>query len=71
MKTKDLVKELRAVSNDELKARLTRVRLDLAKLYLKKSVKRLENVALLRDCKKEIARINTIIAENEISSGIA
>lgn len=68
MKNRDLIQELRSISMEELGRRLERIRIELAKLYLKKSVKRLENVALLRQHRKEIARINTIIVEKRNSS---
>ena len=63
MHSKDLIKELKNGSVDELMRRLERVRMDLAKLSMKKSIKRLENVSLLRGHKKEIARILTVITE--------
>ncbi len=68
MKKKDLLRELRAISVNELSQRLERLRLELAKFYMKSSIKRLEKVSLIRNHRKEIAQINTVITEKRALS---
>lgn len=63
MKRIDLIKELRASSENELQRRLTRVEGELAHSLIKKSLKRLANAMQVVVYRKEVARIKTILAE--------
>ena len=55
------IKELSTKSKNELVALLVKEQEDLAKINLERKARRLKNVALISEKKKDIARINTFI----------
>jgi large subunit ribosomal protein L29 len=60
-------KELRELSIPELKERLAKLREELMNLRFQKSIHRLENPMRIRQVRREIARVLTIIKEKERS----
>ncbi len=64
MKTKDL----RQLSVDDLSKKKQELSEDLFKLRFKHGIRRLENSAKLELLKKDIARVQTILAEKKRSS---
>ena len=55
--------EIREMTIDQLHARLEELRVDLFNLRFQKSKNLLDRVDRLREARREIARINTIIKE--------
>ena len=58
-------KELRALGVDDLVKKERDVREDLFKLRFQHSIRRLENPAKLAVLKKDIARIQSVLSENQ------
>ena len=65
MKKNEDVKELRALSDDELKSRITESKKELFDLRLKQSTGSLEKPSRIRELRKNVARMKTILAERE------
>ncbi|HIS17841.1 MAG TPA: 50S ribosomal protein L29 [Candidatus Coprovivens excrementavium] len=65
MKVNEVVKELRALSDDELKSRITESKKELFDLRLKQSTGSLEKPSRIRELRKNVARMKTILAERE------
>jgi large subunit ribosomal protein L29 len=59
---------LRALGDTELVERLGEARSELFNLRFQNATGRLENSARLRDLRKEVARINTLLREREIEA---
>jgi len=57
------VKDLRSLSVEDLHKKNTEAREDLFKLRFKHGIRRLENPAKIGLLKKDIARIQTVLAE--------
>lgn len=55
--------ELRKMSGDELRKKDTELRAELFKLRFQHGVRRLENPARLRQLRKDIARVQTVLTE--------
>jgi large subunit ribosomal protein L29 len=62
---------LRALGDSELVERLGEARAELFNLRFQNATGRLENSARLRDLRKEVARINTLLREREIEAAEA
>ena len=62
---------LRALGDTELVERLDEARAELFNLRFQNATGRLENSARLRDLRKEVARINTLLREREIEAAEA
>jgi large subunit ribosomal protein L29 len=62
---------LRALGDAELVDRLDEARSELFNLRFQNATGRLENSARLRDLRKEVARINTLLREREIEAAEA
>ncbi len=62
---------LRALGDAELVDRLGEVRAELFNLRFQNATGRLENSARLRDLRKEVARIHTLLREREIEAAEA
>jgi large subunit ribosomal protein L29 len=62
---------LRALGDTELVERLGEARAELFNLRFQNATGRLENSARLRDLRKEVARINTLLREREIAAAEA
>ncbi|MFN3505164.1 MAG: 50S ribosomal protein L29 [Caldimicrobium sp.] len=60
-------KELRELSLPELKEKLIELRQELFNLRFQKSIHRLENPMKLRNLRREIARVLTVIREKELN----
>ena len=56
-------KDLRGNESEELKRTLRKLEEDLFKHRLKKTTNQLENVMLIRNTRREIARVQTVLAE--------
>lgn len=65
MKVNELVKELRALSDEELNARIKEAKKELFDLRLKQSTGSLEQPSKIRELRKNVARMKTILAERE------
>ena len=62
MKTKDYMNELNAKSVDELQNELVAAKKELFNLRFQNATNQLENTSRIKDVRKNIARIPTIIA---------
>ncbi|MCF7859443.1 MAG: 50S ribosomal protein L29 [Candidatus Cloacimonetes bacterium] len=60
------VEELRDLTNEEISQQLHDSQEELFNLRFQKSMNRLENAGKLKDIKKDIARMKTIIREREL-----
>ncbi len=61
-------KDLRAMSVDELEAKLLENKKEQFNLRIQQSTGQLQNTAVLRKVRREIAKINTLIAERKKNS---
>ena len=57
------IKDIRELSLDELKRKLNELRHESLNLRLQQSTGQLENTARMRTCRREIARVLTVINE--------
>ena len=62
------IKDLRALKDDELKAKITDAKKELLELRLKKSTGSLEKPSRINELRKGIARAMTILRERELES---
>jgi large subunit ribosomal protein L29 len=60
--------ELRGLTNRELQEALDEAKEELFNLRFQYATNQLDNTARIRQVKKEVARINTVIREQEISA---
>lgn len=65
MKINEVVKELRALSNEELETKIKESKKELFDLRLKQSTGSLEKPSRIHELRKNIARMNTILNERE------
>ena len=63
MKTKDYMNELNAQSVDELQNELVAAKKELFNLRFQNATNQLENTSRITDVRKNIARIQTVIAQ--------
>ena len=63
MKTTEFVKELRALSADELNAKLKELKEELFRLRFQHAINQLDNPQKIVEVKKNIARVMTILSE--------
>ena len=63
MKTKDFVKELNNKSLDELNNELVAAKKELFNLRFQNATNQLENTSRIKEVRKNIARIQTVITE--------
>ena len=61
-------KDLRAMSLDELEAKLVECKKEQFNLRIQQSTGQLQNTAQLAKVRKEVARINTLITERKKNS---
>ena len=66
MKTKDQMKALQAKTMAELDTDLKDKKSELFNLRFQQATGQLQNTAAIRECKKDIARIKTVIRQNEL-----
>ena len=65
MKVNEVVKELRTLSNKELVAKIKESKKELFDLRLKQSTGSLEKPSKIRELRKNVARMQTILKERE------
>ena len=63
MKTTNFVKDLRAMSADELNAKLKELKEELFNLRFQHAINQLDNPQKIVEVKKNIARVMTILSE--------
>ncbi len=63
MKTSKYLEDLRTQSADELKAQLTEAKKELFNLRFQNATNQLDNTGRIKEVRKNIARIQTIITE--------
>ncbi|NMB18714.1 MAG: 50S ribosomal protein L29 [Erysipelothrix sp.] len=61
------VKEIRELQNDELLVEIDALKEELFELRFQQAIGQLENPARLKEIRKTIARIKTVITERELS----
>jgi large subunit ribosomal protein L29 len=61
------MKEINEKTKEELESKLTEVKKNLFAIKFKKATGQLENYMLIYNLKKDIAKINTLIREKELS----
>lgn len=62
--------EIRDMSVEEMNEKLAGLKEELFALRFQLAVNQLDNTARLKAVKKDIARIKTVLRENEIKSGV-
>ena len=67
MKTKDELKALQAKTLAELNTDLNDKKSELFNLRFQKATGQLENTAAIRECKKSIARVKTVIRQRVLA----
>ena len=67
MKTKDELKALQAKTLAELNTDLNDKKSELFNLRFQKATGQLENTAAIRECKRSIARVKTVIRQRELA----
>ena len=65
MKVNETLKELRALSDEELVSKIKESKKELFDLRLKQSTGSLDKPSKIRELRKNVARMNTILAERE------
>ena len=63
MKTKEMTKELREMSAEQLNAKLKELKEELFNLRFQHAINQLENPQRMVEVKKNIARVMTILSE--------
>ena len=61
-------KELHELTNDELNTKLGELKTELFNLRFRQVAGQLENSVSLRTCKRDIAKIKTILRERELKA---
>jgi large subunit ribosomal protein L29 len=64
-------KELRDMSSADLARKLSELREEIGHLKLKRATSRLENPMKLRQTKRDLARVETILKEKAVQGGKA
>jgi large subunit ribosomal protein L29 len=62
-------KELREMSSADLASKLSELREEIGHLKLKRATSRLENPMKLRQTKRDLARVETILNEKAVQGG--
>ena len=60
------IKELRELSNRELEGKIMESKKELFSLRMKQSTGTLENPSMIRELRKNVARMKTILREREL-----
>ena len=60
-------KEIRELSVEELEVKLTDLKKDLFNLRLQNATNQLDNPTRIADVKRDIARVNTILREHQLT----
>jgi large subunit ribosomal protein L29 len=61
------MKEINEKTKEELQSKLTEVKKNLFAIKFKKATGQLENFMMINNLKKDIAKINTLIREKELT----
>ena len=61
-------KEIRELTVEELNAKLKELKEELFNLRFRHAIGQLENNALLKNCRKDIAKVKTILREKEMQA---
>jgi len=61
------MKEINEKTKEELESKLTEVKKNLFAIKFKKATGQLENYMMIHSLKKDIAKINTLIREKELT----
>ena len=61
-------KELHELTNDELNTKLKELKEELFNLRFRHAIGQLENPSNLKTCKKDIAKVKTILRERELKA---
>ena len=61
-------KELHELTVDELNTKLKELKEELFNLRFRHAIGQLENPAALKNCKKDIAKVKTILREKELKA---
>ena len=69
MKVNEVVKEYRKLTVEDLKSKITESKKELFDLRLKQSTGALEKPSRIHELRKNIARMNTILREKEMTNG--
>ncbi len=70
MKTAEEMKALQAMKLAELDTNLETKKSELFNLRFQKATGQLENTAAIRECKKAIARVKTVIRQKEMAGEV-
>lgn len=62
------IKDLRAMSDNELENKLLEAKKEQFNLRVQQSTGQLQNTAVIRSVRREIAKINTLLAERKKNS---
>ena len=62
------IKDLRAMPSDELEAKLLEKKKEQFNLRIQQSTGQLQNTAVIKSVRREIAKINTLLAERKKNS---
>ena len=62
-------KELRGMTTEDLNQKITELREEIGQLRLKRATSRLENPMKLRQTKRDLARVETILREKTSQGG--
>lgn len=63
------VEEIRKLSNEELNEKITEAKKELFELRLKQSTGQLEKPSRIKELRKAVARMKTIIRERKLTDG--
>jgi large subunit ribosomal protein L29 len=69
MKVNETLKELRALSDEELATKIKESKKELFDLRLKQSTGSLERPSRIKELRKNVARMNTILTERKNENG--
>ena len=65
------IKDLRELTNEELNAKLVSLKQELFNLRFSHATGQLANPASINVCKKDIARVKTLLRERELNGEVA
>lgn len=63
------VAEIRELNDDEIRDRIGQVQEELFRLRFRSATQELENSALLRELRRELARLKTVLRQRELGQG--
>ena len=63
MKTKDYLKDLRTLAPEELNAKLVEAKKELFNLRFQNATNQLDNTGRIKEVRRDIARIQTVMTE--------